>query len=714
MRCNPSKWLLGLVPIAFLSWLAVQLEHESIEADLARRTQEALSRKGLAWASPIFLGRDGRLTGSASNEHEQPRAIAAMRDIWGVRVAHDETGLLDKIDQYFWSVTSRADKRIVLSGYVPSEAARRTILATAEQAFGRRKIFDDMKSARGAPNLSAWMGATTFVLNQLAKLKNGSAELSALDLKIEGVAEGAEAYSGVRRALREQLPKGVRLTSERITPPTIKPYLWTAKWNGSEVTLSGFVPSEEARIGVRQFVARVFPKASIADKSDFGIGAPEDWDGAVFVALKQLAELKAGFADIKGSEFTFSGTAANEERANAVRRTIKADVPQNFKVRESVRYMRPDTSVSGYTMAISHDGARVQVSGQVPSGAARTALVDAIRARFPNLRVTDTLKVAPGAPEGWQQCIIAGLAPLPRLTSGKTVLVDNTLKVTGQTSDYGVSKSVPQEVVQAAGQACTAETDIAFTGELKNTLAWRAVRDSRGGVSLEGEVPDDTSRGKLIAAAQRLFRNARVTDKMHISPAPEKPWLDVALNSLDQLALLESGEVSMTGGDLLIKGFAESQDAAREVRENFGRDLPQGFKARDSIEIMTEPQREASACQEMMRDASARGVIEFSRASADLTQESAQTLNELAEIAGECPSAKIDIEGHTDSEGTDERNQRLSDRRANAVADYLAGRGVARSRMTTVGYGAKQPIADNNTEEGRARNRRIEFFVKPN
>lgn len=714
MRCNPSKWLLGLVPIAFLSWLAVQVEHESIEADLGRRTQESLSRKGIDWATPIFLGRDGRLTGRASDEHDQPRAIAAMRDIWGVRIAHDDTGLLDRVDRFFWSVTARPDKRVVFSGYVPSVEARQSILATAQREFGRRKVFDDMKLARGAPDTEAWNVATAFVIRQVAQLRSGTAELSALNLSVEGVAGSVESYRNVRQALKSELPRRVRLVSEKITPPAINPYVWTAKWNGSEVTLSGFFPSEDARKGIRQHIRRVFPKAVVTDKADYGTGAPAAWDRAVNVALSQLAELKAGFADIKGRDFTFSGTAVDEERASAVRRAIKAEVPQNYKVRESIRYIRPDASVSGYTMAISHDGGRVEVSGQVPSEAARTALVDAVRARFPGVRVIDSLSVAPGAPEGWQQCIIAGLAPLPRLSSGKTVLVDNALTVTGKTGDYGVSRSVPQEVVQAAGQACDVQTDIAFTGELKNSLVWRAVRNDRGGVVLEGDVPDDAARGRLLDAAQQLFRNSRLTDKMRIRPAPGQPWLDVALNSLNQLALLRSGEVSMTGGELLLKGLAESEETASEARDNFSRDLPKGFKARDAIEIMSQSQREASTCQDLIRDASARGVIEFARASADLTRDSARTLNELAEIANECQSTHIEIEGHTDSEGTDERNQRLSDRRAASVANYLGARGVARNRMSTIGYGSSQPIADNNTEEGRARNRRIEFFVRPN
>ena len=73
----------------------------------------------------------------------------------------------------------------------------------------------------------------------------------------------------------------------------------------------------------------------------------------------------------------------------------------------------------------------------------------------------------------------------------------------------------------------------------------------------------------------------------------------------------------------------------------------------------------------------------------------------------------IDVLGHTDSTGSDAYNQALSERRAQSVADYLSMRGVARARMGIRGYGETQPIASNETEEGRSQNRRVEIKVVP-
>ena len=89
------------------------------------------------------------------------------------------------------------------------------------------------------------------------------------------------------------------------------------------------------------------------------------------------------------------------------------------------------------------------------------------------------------------------------------------------------------------------------------------------------------------------------------------------------------------------------------------------------------------------------------------------TLNEVAQTLNAYPATMIDVLGHTDSVGSDEYNQRLSEQRAQAVANYLTARGVNRVRIATRGYGETMPIADNATEAGRAANRRVEIKVVP-
>lgn len=89
-------------------------------------------------------------------------------------------------------------------------------------------------------------------------------------------------------------------------------------------------------------------------------------------------------------------------------------------------------------------------------------------------------------------------------------------------------------------------------------------------------------------------------------------------------------------------------------------------------------------------------------------------LDQVARVLTEYPDTDILVMGHTDSQGTDEYNQRLSERRARAVEGYLESKGVGGSRITAKGYGESVPIADNATEAGRAQNRRVELSIKVN
>lgn len=103
--------------------------------------------------------------------------------------------------------------------------------------------------------------------------------------------------------------------------------------------------------------------------------------------------------------------------------------------------------------------------------------------------------------------------------------------------------------------------------------------------------------------------------------------------------------------------------------------------------------------------------IEFTSGKATIKVESYPILDEIAQILKEVPDMKLIVEGHTDSVGDDTLNKRLSQRRAEAVRDYLISRGIRADRLQAIGFGEERPIADNTSEAGRAENRRVEFKI---
>jgi outer membrane protein OmpA-like peptidoglycan-associated protein len=139
-------------------------------------------------------------------------------------------------------------------------------------------------------------------------------------------------------------------------------------------------------------------------------------------------------------------------------------------------------------------------------------------------------------------------------------------------------------------------------------------------------------------------------------------------------------------------------EAARASREK--------SKAEQEAKAIT-----AEGCETRLTVISETNAIYFKTGSAELDQQSEPLLDSGADIAKRCPSVKFEVDGHTDSIGSKSFNQTLSEQRAKSVVDYLAAKGVAPARIHSVGYGDTRPVAPNNSEANRAKNRRIEFKV---
>lgn len=128
-----------------------------------------------------------------------------------------------------------------------------------------------------------------------------------------------------------------------------------------------------------------------------------------------------------------------------------------------------------------------------------------------------------------------------------------------------------------------------------------------------------------------------------------------------------------------------------------------------------------AAYQEVIKDVALKNIavgskiilknIFFDFDKATLRPESTNELERLTKLLNDVPTLKIEISGHTDSKGADEYNKTLSNNRAKAVLDYLVKAGISAGRLTSVGYGEEQPIAGNDTDEGRQLNRRTEFKI---
>ena len=679
MKCNPIRWLWGLLLLPALTGLMYWFfgTFGGIETSLKQQSEAALSSAAQGWATVSFDGRNATLNGQAVDNSDQLRAAGIVRSIWGVRQLDDQSRLLDEEKNYVWGAQLQADGRVRLTGFVPSPATRQAIIGTAKATFPSREIDDRTKLARGAPGASLWEGGIGFALRQLAGLKSGGrVDLDAANLLIEGEADDINAYRNIKMALQNALPLGIKLRSDKVTPPVVKPYTWGARLSGTQVQLIGFVPSERARDDIFSAAKRAFPRAAIVDRLQIAAGEPKDWLQGVLAAVSKLGRLEEGSVDTRDAQMSLSGLAADAATADEVRRGLKSDVPASFKVSDALRVKEiPLKTIDPFTSSVVAAGGVVALTGYVPSPEAKGAIVEAVKARLAGQRIDDKLDVALGAPDGWQTCTLAGLVGLGRLGSGRLQISGRNLVVTGSTESEAIAQGVPVEVSNAAGSACNADIRIAFTGisaaELKRRADAAAAQAAADEAARRAAADAVAAKAAADAAAAKLAASAPAS--AIAAPTPPVAPLIPAVPAVPAPPLVAAPLTSA---------------ATQKTRQ------------------------EASNCQTTLTAVSKEGVIYFKRASAELDIQSNATLDKLVGVMNTCKSARIEVQGHTDAEGTPERNANLSNRRAKSVLDYLTAAGIEGARLTSLGYGETRPIAANDTKENRAKNRRIEFEVK--
>lgn len=337
MKCNPLRWLWGILPLALAWWVALLSSQDRVQQDLAQRAREHLDRNNLQWASVEFKGRDGMLVGRAEEESDQRRPAIEAAKVWGVRMLEDRIEVLQLIKDYVWRA-SASDSTLTLTGYVPNEAARKAVLGYVRSAFPKHKLDDKLELARGAPEQKTWLAGTQFALRQLAALKSGGrASLEGAGLVIEGEADNSQAYEGIRGALTRSLPQGISLKTDRVVPPAVKPYTWAAALRGRQVELTGHVPSTTVREQMKAAAERAFQGAQIADRTTYASGAPRDWQKIASVALVRLAQLKQGTAEMSDTQLTVNGLTETEDAAEALKRALRAEIAAPFRLTENIR-----------------------------------------------------------------------------------------------------------------------------------------------------------------------------------------------------------------------------------------------------------------------------------------------------------------------------------------------------------------------------------------
>ncbi len=225
-----------------------------------------------------------------------------------------------------------------------------------------------------------------------------------------------------------------------------------------------------------------------------------------------------------------------------------------------------------------------------------------------------------------------------------------------------------------------------------------------GVLSLQGYMPGAEARAALLDwLAERRLRVGQ--NRLRLAEGAPVDWPRTVRTALEALQAVGDGDVEIAWRSVSLRGKGTAPRArvrARKLLEPLRR---QGYET--SFRLVP-----VLGCIDRVQALAVASPLHFEAGNAVITPDSFRFLDELAEVAGACPDVRFEVHGHTDDRGDPAANLALSQQRAEAVVRALVERGVPAGQFVPIGHGAAMPIADNSTERGRARNRRIEFTVK--
>jgi OmpA-OmpF porin, OOP family len=362
-----------------------------------------------------------------------------------------------------------------------------------------------------------------------------------------------------------------------------------------------------------------------------------------------------------------------------------------------------------FVWTAERDVVRVTLAGSAPLPQVKGRLLEAAKAGLGNVEVVDQMGLARGAPPRFDAAALLLVDQINKLKDGKLSISDDKVSLSGMARELG-----GREEITAAMKNLPEGFSVAANEVKAPPYVFQAYKDPVAStLTLTGNVPDKNVHAALIALAGRRFFSEKVVDNLKESIGAPASFAAVVGPALGALSRLSTGTLVVTDREVKLSGDALYDAAAAQIRAGLGKDFPQSwqYKAEITVKPPSAPV-DNTVCQQLFADLLAKARIRFEPGKADLSPDSLGLLDRLTETALRCPTANIEIAGHTDTDGDATQNQALSEKRAQAVSDYLVRGGLPANRFTAVGYGATQPMAANDTDDGKAQNRRIDFVVK--
>ncbi|RLK02790.1 OmpA family protein [Ruegeria conchae] len=500
-----------------------------------------------------------------------------------------------------------------------------------------------------------------------------------------------------------------------LTPPRFSAEILR---NDSGITIIGLVPASLDRDDLIDRLQRLDQNSSVSDLMESADYAePKGWDQAIDYAIEALSGLPRAKISASPGLVRITAIADSQQEKDRLEQDLSRAAPPGLRIGLSISAPRPVITPFTLRYLIDENGGQFDACS-AQSEDARELIVATAREAGLTGQYSCTIGLGVPSPR-WSNAAQLSILALAEIGQGSVTMSDADITlVAAQDTSPILFDRVVGELENALPDvfALHAVLPEPEPDDPAGPIEFNATLSPEGLVQLRGRVSDETLRDMTDSFARAAFGSTQVYTATRVVQDLPTDWPVRVLAGLDALSHLHNGALTVTPDDVSLTGVSHDPDAKARIAGLLSDKLGDAQDFNLSITYVEPPAPQDAlpdpeVCEEQIAEVQSNSKIAFEPGSATVASDSRDALNQIADILRECGPIRLEIQGHTDSQGREEMNQQLSQARAQSILNELRGRRVPTSSFSAVGYGETQPIADNDTEEGREINRRIKFHL---
>ena len=689
-----------------------------IERDIHRGAIRIVAAAGGEPVEVRTSGRNVMLTGPVESDGKRQALLAEIAKLPLVVSVLDDTTVLDRADPYTLEVVRTPDGMVTIVGFVPNRRAEDRLLAQARDLGAGARVSADISLATGAP-AGNWVGMVSTGLRAMQAMTHGALRISGNKAVLTGETADAAGLDRITE-MAEREPLGEWSLNVSVAPPA-DGYLFSATVpDKGAVAIAGHGPDIATIRGLEEAASRRTGR-ELSGNLVRASGMPGPaWPQLVRNALAALGKMEAGSLEVRDWAVKISGTVDTDADKAALSRLLDED----WEVAITVRNPTPPGNV---TVLLTTDG-NVRVTGLLPEGLS----IDDIERALPDADTSGIEREARGKPANWTGALEGLSIVVPRFAELEVIIAGRTLGAKGllkpDFSADGVHAALRSALdrdwalsVRALERRPLAEVTLSLTDGkalisgvlpvgISPEQALAIAGDGASGIGLagggDGDVSDWRAALRSILTLLPIFND--LTGKISESRVDLQGRLkagyalDVVQRRLRE-GVPQSWDIEVSAAETP----ASEGDRRNDLETGRNQTFRNGFWLPD-VDFPVSSERCGAEIDRVM----ANNRFIFIYDGSELEQTNDRLLNSLAAIAVRCLNSsdlRMEVSSHTASVGNDAENRRLTEQRAQSVAEALRKRGVRDGGIVAIGRGEEAPIATNDTPEGRARNQRIAF-----